>query len=226
MASITMTLFNPSIDNAGYNRYQCWHRKGPVMACSGSIVFTRSSTRDKTVSFSGTISNTMAEPNGYYGFNVSAYLNTPSGNISLGNVTNKSPYGTINVSGSFQAESLGNVQLHYVCGQDGGCQKGSPDVVVGTFNLANLPYNPEVPATNITSGSVYNQNGVRNGNDKLDWNFYATWSGQTAGTHVINRYRLQLYKSGILITTIDSAGIGTRYNFETYIPKCKVRRDL
>lgn len=220
MASVTVTLYNPNSSWFG----DCWHKSGPAMACSGRVKFTRNSERDKTVYFSGTVSNRKIG-DGSYGYSVTAYISVSGRKIQTIPVTNKSSSGSGTFSGSFEAESSGTVQIHFVCGQTGGCSKGTPDVVVGNFNLSRLPYNPEVPPTKISGGAVYNQNGVQNGNDKLDWEFYVNWWGESAGTHKITQYNLDLYKStdlNTIVATVNRVSKWTRYNFEDLIPKCKV----
>ena len=221
MASVTMNVTNPNIATM-FPGVACWHVRMPVLVAGGSVTFTRNSEQDLTVYFSGTITNSLY--NGSYGFSVGWYLSGPSGIIASGNVTNKSASGSAILDGSFQAESIGSVTLHYTCSQTGGCQQGTPDVIVGSFDLSSLPYNPDVPPTNVSSGSVYNQNGVKNGDSKPDWNFYVDWTGDSAGTHTITRHNLNIYLSTNLTATAATiVGVTkyTRYNFETYLPKCK-----
>lgn len=137
---------------------------------------------------------------------------------------------SLSVDFSFDNTGSGTVQIYFRCGQSdagqGTCKGGQNDYSVGSVDLSKLPYNPETPATNITSGKVYNQNSVANGNDKPDWNFYVTWSGESAGTHKITSYRLEVLKGGSSSFNINGVTKNTRYNFEKYLPKCKVRRNL
>lgn len=112
------------------------------------------------------------------------------------------------------------LQVEYVCGEEGGCQQITYRPFAGSLYFGN----PDTPPTNITGGAVYNTNGVQNGNDKLDWDFYVDWWGEAAGTHTISQYRLDLCTSttGAAVTSIANVKKFTRYNFETLLPKCKV----
>lgn len=202
-----------------------WHGAGPAMNGNGSVTFTRNSERDRTVYFSGYASNSRVYSSGKYPYNVVAYISINGNIVQSINVTNGSYAGTGYFSGSFSWDSNGTVSVHYVCGQPGGCTRGYPDVTVGSMSMSALPYNPEVPPTNVTGGKIYNQSGVQNGDEKPDRNFSATWSGYSAGTHSITQFNLDLYRStdlNTIVSTVSRASKNTQYNFQSLMPKCKV----
>lgn len=229
MASYNMGLTNPLSSGLG----PCWH-KGPTMRAGGSINFTRNSERDTTIYFGGTVSSNIVSSGGYYGYPVTVVIEVDGRAVSSEFTVCNGGYGSAYISGSFYNDGRGTIQVYFYCNGGGShnCTSSYGNFskeLVGSFPASYLPYNPEVPATNITGGAVYNQNGVQNGDDKLDWEFYVDWWGESAGTHSITQYNLDIYKSTDLNTiavTVDRVQKWTRYNFERLLPKCKVRRNL
>lgn len=226
MASITIDLSGPYTGWNGHSTVSGCYHKGPTMFASGSVTFTRNSERDKNVYFSGSVTSTR--PGGSYGYSVTVAVE----------IGGSAPYendsgipggrGTRDFSGVIAGET-GTCEVVLYC-NGGGHHNCNSDVgnysrvVIGSFDLSALPYNPEVPPTNISGGRVYNQNNVVNGNDKPDWNFYIDWWGESAGTHSITKVNLDLYKStnlNSIAVTVDNVKKWTRYNFESLLPKCK-----
>ena len=122
---------------------------------------------------------------------------------------------------SISYDSAKTIQVEYVCGQTGGCTQLTFRPLVGSIYFGD----PDTPPTNITGGRVYNQNGVVNGDDKLDWDFYVDWWGESAGTHTISHYNLDIYNAANLnrrVAVVENVKKFTRYNFESLLPKCKV----
>ena len=101
----------------------------------------------------------------------------------------------------------------------------SPYYGNASFTASYPAYVSDTPPTNITGGRVYNQNGVVNGDDKPDWDFYVDWWGESAGTHTISHYNLDIYNAANLnsrVAVVENVKKFTRYNFESLLPKCKV----
>ena len=122
---------------------------------------------------------------------------------------------------SISYNSATTIQVEYVCGQTGGCAQLTFRPLVGSIYFGD----PDTPPTNITGGRVYNQNGVVNGDDKLDWDFYVDWWGESAGTHTISHYNLDIYNAADLnsrVAVVENVKKFTKYNFESLLPKCKV----
>ena len=122
---------------------------------------------------------------------------------------------------SISYDSAKTIQVEYVCGQTGGCTQLTFRPLVGSIYFGD----PDTPPTNITGGRVYNQNGVVNGDDKPDWDFYVDWWGESAGTHTISHYNLDIYNAADLnsrVAVVENVKKFTRYNFESLLPKCKV----
>lgn len=150
-----------------------WH-SGPTMNGTGHVDIWRNSERDATVYFSGWASNDRVYSDCRYPFSVQAYIEVDGIQLQWINVTEGSYSGTGYFSGSFSwGSGSGTVRVHYYCGQPGGCTRGCQDIVVGSCNVP--AYNPDVPPTNVTGGAIYNQNGVQNGNEKPDRQFYGDW---------------------------------------------------
>ena len=106
-----------------------------------------------------------------------------------------------------------------------GASNYSPYNVNITKTISVPAYVSDTPPTNITGGRVYNQNGVVNGDDKPDWDFYVDWWGESAGTHTISHYNLDIYNAANLnrrVAVVENVKKFTRYNFESLLPKCKV----
>lgn len=223
-----------------------FHRK-PTLNVKTSLSVIRSSPSSSTVNVSGRIyfrtGYYAASPN-YYGTppytgsnrGLSAVIRTPQANS--GNIG--SFYGLNQRNGDYnykEANSIyidtnveftsGSLTLYIDCKwlSNGKCDQGYSDVAVGSIDISQVPYNPDTPPTNITGGRVYNQNGVVNGDDKLDWDFYVDWWGESAGTHTINYYNLDIYNAADLnsrVAVVIDVKKFTKYNFESLLPKCKV----
>ncbi|MBQ3422836.1 MAG: hypothetical protein IJH34_14525 [Romboutsia sp.] len=134
------------------------------------------------------------------------------------------PGGSRSLSGSRTVDpGIHTITVVMECGDSASCPY-TPGYtkIVGSITF-DVP-SPEVPPTNITWGAVYNQSGVQNGNEKPDREFYVNWGGESAGTHTISQYNLDIYKStdlNTIVATEANVGKNVRYNFETYLPKCK-----
>ena len=207
---------------------QGWHSR-PFLVAGGSITFTRANERTKTITFNGTVSTSKGTSHEFYNSALDCTIVVNGNQVAQEYMTHSGAVGSANISGSFEADSNGSVSIQYHCNDGGYHSCTSTDgnfsnQEVGSFNLSALPYNPEVPPTNISGGRVYNQNNVVNGNDKPDWNFYIDWWGESAGTHSITKVNLDLYKStnlNSIVATVDNVKKWTRYNFENLLPKCK-----
>ena len=226
MASYNMGLTNPLSSGLG----PCWH-KGPTMRAGGSINFTRNSERDTTIYFGGTVSSNIVSSGGYYGYPVTVVIEVDGRAVSSEFTVCNGGYGSAYISGSFYNDGGGTIQVYFYCNGGGShnCNSSYGNYskeLVGSFPASYLPYNPEVPPTNINWGAVYNHNGVQNGPDKPDWDFYVNWSGESAGTHTITTYRLEMKIGSVYKKSFNGLQKNYRYNFENLLPKCKVRRKI
>lgn len=139
---------------------------------------------------------------------------------------------TRSLSGSLGV-SPGNhtISVKMQCGDYQSCPINAHNNPITVGSITFYVPNPDVPPTNVQTATLYNHNGHvasttdQAGMDKLDWDFYCTWSGHSAGTHTIIKQNLYIYKSDNLsnaLATMDNVKQNTRYNFETLFPKCKV----
>ena len=183
------------------------HSRKPKINCDLTIKVTRKNKQTKkvTISITGTI--TPAASTEFYrgplsnpktGFYFSTHKGTDGRHGNYYNLK----YGTdtdIDVSWSENWTS-GALKIYSHCGfGDSGdhsihCSWGYDDVVLKSIDFSKLPYEEYIDPTNFTSGKVFNQNGVQNGNEKPDRCIKVTWSGEKPGSYSFDRYSIDLFK--------------------------------
>ena len=189
------------------------------MYASGSVKFTRNSTSDKTVSFSGTIATTMSSTGqGYYSDAITAELHIGS----IGSASHAKYSWTIydypansddhskhekNISGSFTLDNnTDDVYIVYFCnfhGERGGCDTGTPHTTVFKLPKNKLPYNPHKKPSVSVSGTTW----TKYGSSRTATVTYDLKGDTTAHT-------LKVDTSGYSDTTTDiTSGTSKSYTF-------------
>ena len=132
----------------------------PTMWCSGSFDVYRSSTSDKNVRITGTMTYRIGSSS-YYG--TPPYVGPPRGLSMYIQSSSQTSSDTNGVYGFSYCGTLteyidktiewtaGDLSLHVCCNWEGyhNCNEGYNDSSVGSLSIGNLPYNPETPATNV-----------------------------------------------------------------------------
>lgn len=183
------------------------HPRKPKIKNNLTIKVTRENKQTKrvTISITGTI--TPAASTEFYrgpfsnpqtGF----YFSTHEGiDDRHGNYYNLK-YGTntnINVSwGENWTSGTLNIYSHCGFGDSGDhsihCSYDYDDIILQSIDISKLPYEEYIDPTNFTSGKVFNQNGVQNGDEKPDRCIKVTWSGENPGSYSFDTYSIDLFK--------------------------------
>ena len=144
---------------------------GPTMSFTGNVTISRSSEQSSSVSIS--ISGTISMPYGgqydkaFSGQGLSASFNTTNNSQLHGNhqyISNGSQFNE-----SFTAtwtEGSGTVYINCRFGSKSDpswhCDQGSNNVVLSTFSISELPYNPYTKISTFTLNSVSPSIGIAN----------------------------------------------------------------
>ena len=167
---------------------------------------------------------------GYYGYNVTGWVDVDGGWWQGFEVTNRSLDGTgyFDVWGTV-GEGYHEARIRISCG-DPNCGSSAYDVEVASWGFN--AYNPSTPATNVNDGAIFSTNNsggvhrntIQDYNDKQVW---WDWWGQRNGTpweNEINHYNVDCYKtndvnSAYSVSETDHYTQNTRINISTLMSR-------
>ena len=172
-----------------------WHSY-PGMYAGGNVTFSRSANDNATVTFSGTIQNTLASKSqGSYGYPIEVRLYVGNDHKYTWNFEKPgSSYSTksIKIDGSFTLTNNDtSARIIYYCtdGGVGNCKSKYPTASVTTFTLAAgalkyETYPPGKPSNQLINGSTNTSV-----NERSD-NLHLTWTKPSGGTFGVSGYRV------------------------------------
>lgn len=225
MATLKMYCKDPATSSGSKIK---WH-EAPTMYIKGTLTFERKATNDKKIYVTGKLTNSIYSGS-YYGYKITAaiFVGGTSDSHNKKEITicsasdNGSGSGSFNFN--FKYTGTGNAYCYIFC-NGGGTHKCSSDagnfakVKIGTVDLGDLPYKAETNPTNFTSGKVFNQSGVQNGNEKPDRSIKVTWSGEKPGSYSFNAYSIDLFltsghynESNYRVASFNNVSKDTLYN--------------